>query len=382
MARDLSKAFNKPVYVTRPVLPDLKQYISKLEQVWESGWLTNQRLQHQMLEDRLTRTLKVPILSLFNNGTTALMVACKSLELTGEVITTPFTFAATPHALTWNNVNPLFCDIDPVTMNIDSQKIEAQITPQTTAILAVHVFGTPCDVTKIQEIADMNGLKVIYDAAHAFGVEVDGKGIGNFGDITMFSFHATKLFHSAEGGALTFKDPLLKPHVNLLKNFGIKGEEVVLPGINGKMNELQAAMGLVILDIYEEERKKREALVKKYREVLEKVEGITCLRELSGVKESYQYFCIRIDEKLFGRSRDSIYQELKKYNIYTRKYFYPLCSEYAIYRHLPSASPLNLPVAHRIVNEILTLPLYGELNGEDVGTICEILISLRRDRVL
>ncbi|UNC93588.1 DegT/DnrJ/EryC1/StrS family aminotransferase [Candidatus Contubernalis alkaliaceticus] len=382
MAGDLFKAFKEPVFVTRPVLPDLKQYTARLEQIWESKWLTNQWHQHEMLEDRLAGTLKVPLLSLFNNGTTALMLACKSLRITGEVITTPFTFPATPHVLTWNNVKPLFCDIHPVTMNIDAEKIESMITSQTTAILGVHVFGTPCEVKKIQEVADLYGLKVIYDAAHAFGVEIDGVGIGNFGDITMFSFHATKLFHTAEGGALTFKDPLLKNRLNLLKNFGIKGEEeVVMPGINGKMNELQAALGLTILDIYEEERRKRKVLVQKYRQGLKDVQGITCLQEFSGIEGSFQYFCVRINEEAFGKSRDYVYEELKKYNIYTRKYFYPLCSQYNYYGHLPSASLSNLPVARRVVKEILTLPLYGELSGGDVEAICEILIHLGRGKL-
>ncbi|MCK4827649.1 DegT/DnrJ/EryC1/StrS family aminotransferase, partial [bacterium] len=244
------KPFEEPIYVTRPLLPDIKELTGKLEEIWDAKWLTNSGPQHVLLEEMLSKTLRVPNTSLFNNGTIALMTACQSLRLSGEVITTPFTFPATPHVLSWNNIKPVFCDIDPGTMNIDAQKIESMITPETTAIMPVHVFGTPCDVVKIQEIADRYSLKVIYDAAHAFGVEFEGQGIGNFGDISMFSFHATKLFHTAEGGALTFKDTNMKARIDLLKNFGIKNEEeVVMPGINGKMNEIQAALGLVNLEL-------------------------------------------------------------------------------------------------------------------------------------
>jgi len=370
--------FPHPIYITRPLLPDLELFKKKLEEVWDSQWLTNVGDQHRLLEERLKNLLKVPNVSLFNNGTIALIVACQSLRLSGDVITTPFTFPATTHVLTWNNIRPVFCDIDPVTMNIDANKIESMITPQTTGILAVHVFGTPCDIEKIQEIADRYGLKVIYDAAHAFQTEIDGVGIGNFGDITMFSFHATKLFHTAEGGALTFKDPNLKRRIDLLKNFGIKNEEeVVMPGINGKMNELQAALGLVVLDYIEEERNKRKQLLKIYRECLKGIEGISILDDMPNVKNSYQYFVIRIDEKQFGRSRDFVHQEFKKYNVFTRKYFYPLCSDYTCYRQLPSATIANLPVANKIVKEVLAMPFYGGLSEDDVKKICDILISFK-----
>ncbi len=372
------KPFEEPIYVTRPLLPDLKEVTEKLKDVWESKWLTNGGPQHIALEKRLQETLRVPHLSLFNNGTIALITACQSLRLSGEVITTPFTFPATPHVLTWNGIKPVFCDIDPVTMNIDARKIESMITPQTTGILAVHVFGTPCDVIKMQEIADRYGLKVIYDAAHAFGVEINGTSIGAFGDISMFSFHATKLFHTAEGGALTFKDPHLKPRIELLKNFGIKNEEeVVMPGINGKMNEIQAALGIVLLDYVEEERKKRKMLIDAYRHALKDVEGVACLNGLPGVKNSCQYFVIRIDEKIFGRSRDHVYERFKEYNVFTRKYFYPLCSNYTCYRQLPSSAPGNLPVAHKVVGEVLSMPLYGGLSSADIERICTILKSFR-----
>lgn len=371
--------FDNPIYVTRPLLPDLAAVGEKLREVWNAQWLTNNGPQHRLLEKRLMETLKAPYLSMFNNGTIALIVACQSLRLSGEVITTPFTFPATPHVLAWNGIRPVFCDIDPVTMNIDAARIESMITPQTTGILAVHVFGTPCDVAGIQEVADRYGLRVIYDAAHAFGVEIDGQGIGAFGDISMFSFHATKLFHTAEGGALTFTDRNLKPRIDLLKNFGIKNEEeVMMPGINGKMNELQAAVGLVVLDCIEEERAKRKAILDVYRACLRDVEGVTLATDdPPGLRPSYQYFVVRIDEERFGCSRDEVYREFKKYNVMTRKYFYPLCSDYACYRHLPSAHPAGLPAAHRVAGEVLAMPFYGGLTADDVERICAILKGFR-----
>jgi dTDP-4-amino-4,6-dideoxygalactose transaminase len=371
-------AFSEPIYVSRPLLPDLDSLVEKLREIWSSQWLTNNGPQHKSLETQLVDVLKVPYLSLFNNGTIALITACQSLRLSGEVITTPFTFPATPHVLAWNNIRPIFCDIDPVTMNIDADKIESMITPQTTGILAVHVYGTPCDIGNIQAIADRYGIKIIYDAAHAFGVEVDEVGIGNFGDITMFSFHATKLYHTAEGGALTFRDQHLKARIDLLKNFGIKNEEeVVMPGINGKMNEIQAALGQIMLDYIEAEREKRRHIARVYQECLQEIPGITLPLDSPGVKSSQQYYVIRINQEEFGRSRDQIYDFLKDYNVYTRKYFYPLCSDYTCYRQLPSSSPTNLPVAHKIVKEVLCLPFYGALSEHDIRRICEILLYIR-----
>lgn len=376
------KPFPSPLYVTRPLLPDIDQIQVKLKEIWTSQWLTNNGPQHDLLEQELTETLKVPYLSLFNNGTIALIVACQSLGLSGEVITTPFTFPATPHVLTWNNIKPVFCDIDPMTMNIDADKIEALITPQTTGILAVHVFGTPCDTAKIQEVADRHGLRVIYDAAHAFGVEIVGQGIGTFGDISMFSFHATKLFHTAEGGALTFNNKELKSRIDLLKNFGIKNEEeVVMPGINGKMNEIQAALGLVVLGCIEEERQKRKVLSEKYKECLKDIEGVSCLdNEKPGIRNSYQYFVVRIDGKYFMHSRNYVYEELRKFNIFARKYFYPLCSNYDCYKHLPSTAAENLPVATKVSHEVLALPFFGGLTEEDVENICQILMHIQTRR--
>ncbi len=373
------KPFKKPIYVTRPLLPDLSELSNKLAEVWKSQWLTNTGPQHIALENKLCDLLKVPHLSLFNNGTIALITAVQSLRLSGEVVTTPFTFPATPHVLSWNNIRPVFCDIDPVTMNIDAKKIESMITPQTTGILAVHVFGTPCDVAVIGTVAGRYGLKVVYDAAHAFGVEIDGTGIGTFGDISMFSFHATKLFHTAEGGALAFNDPNLKRRIDLLKNFGIKNEEeVVMPGINGKMNEIQAALGLVLLDYIEGERDKRRKIIETYRTLLKDIDGVHLNHADPGVKSSCQYFVVRIDKKGFGRSRDEVYDKFKEYNVFTRKYFYPLCSNYTCYRQLPSSAPDNLPVAHAVVQEVLSMPLYGGLSLDDVERICAILKSFQK----
>ncbi|MDD5455806.1 MAG: DegT/DnrJ/EryC1/StrS family aminotransferase [Candidatus Margulisbacteria bacterium] len=370
--------FSAPIYITRPILPDLDKIKNRLAEVWQAKWLTNNGYQHQQLEEQLKQVLKVPYITLFNNGTIALIVACQCLRLSGEVITTPFTFPATPHVLTWNNIKPIFCDIDPQTMNIDARKIESMITPHTTGILGVHVFGTPCDVQAIQEVADRYGLKVVYDAAHAFGTEIHDQGIGNFGDITMFSFHATKLYHTAEGGALTMKNEHSKKLINLLKNFGIKNEEeVVMPGINGKMNEIQAVIGLEVLSCMQAEVEKRSRILQQYQDSLKDVPGIKFLNLGEAIKNSYQYFVIRINEEEFGKSRDFVYAEFKKFNVFTRKYFYPLCSEYTCYKQIPSSSPHNLPVAHQVVKEVLSMPFYGDLSADDVCRICDILKSFR-----
>lgn len=367
--------FAESIFVTRPVLPKIEEVTEKLKDIWSIKWLTNNGPQHYMLERELEKYLKVPYLSLFNNGTIALIVACQSLRLQGDVITTPFTFAATPHVLSWNNINPIFCDIDEETMNIDAEKIESMITPRTSAILAVHVFGTPCDVKKIQQVADAYGLKVIYDAAHAFGVEIGDEGIGTFGDISMFSFHATKLYHTVEGGALVNGDKNLKQRIDLLKNFGIKNEdEVVMSGINGKLDEVRAAIGRIMLNYVEEEREKRRKLHEVYNEELGDVAGIKLMPKCGeNVKLNYQYYVIRVDEKIFGKSRDYVYDELKKYNVHTRKYFHPLCSEFTCYRQLNSASVENLPVANVVGKQVLSLPMYGDLAADDVRKICRII---------
>jgi len=371
--------FDEPIYVTRPLLPDLKEVYHELEKIWASKWLSNNGPEHQIFEEEIRRRLKVPNVSLFNNGTIALLVAVNSLRLKGEVITTPFTFPATPHALFWNGITPVFCDIDEKSMTINPDKIEQMVTPRTTAILGVHIFGTPCNIKRIQEIANRHGLKVIYDAAHAFDTEVNGTGIGNFGDISVFSFHATKLFHTAEGGALTCKDTDLKRCIDLLKNFGIKNEdEVSMAGINGKMNEIQAALGLINLRYLEAEREKRKRIVGTYRQCLRDIEGIRLNELPKNVTDSYQYFVIRIERKKFSISRDEVYKRLREYNVYARKYFYPLCSDYPCYRNLPSADPANLPVAKKVVDEVLCLPLYGELAIASVEKICDIIRDFKK----
>lgn len=374
----MKNKFAKPIHITRPIFPDLKEFTKELNPVWKSQWLSNNGTKHELFEKKIMGVLKVPLVSLFNNGTIALLVAIKSLKLTGEVITTPFTFPATPHCLTWNNITPVFCDIDPKTMNIGADKIESLITKKTSGILAVHVFGTPCDVIKIQKIADKYKLKVIYDAAHAFGTKINGIGIGNFGDISVFSFHPTKLFHSGEGGALAFKEKLLKERVDLLRNFGIKNqEEVVDVGINGKMNELQAVLGLTVLKYIKEELKKRKVIYDTYTRCLKNIKGISALEHPKDIKSSYQYFILRIDEKIFGKSRDYIYERFKKYNVFTRKYFHPLCSEYPHYKNLSSSKKVNLPVAHRVAEEVLSMPFYGGLSVGDIEKICNIIKSFR-----
>lgn len=370
--------FDEPIYVTRPILPPLDVLQEKLAEVWRSQWLTNGGRQHDELEEAIRSHLQVPHLSLFNNGTIALLAALRGLGLTGDVITTPFTFPATPHSLTWSGITPVFADIDPVRMTVDPEQVEALITPRTTGILAVHVYGIPCDVDRLKAIADRHGLKIVYDAAHAFGVRIGDTSIGNFGDASMFSFHATKLFHTGEGGALVARREALKVAFDRFKNFGIVNqEEVDVVGINGKMNELQAALGLAVLDCVADEVRRRRAIVARYRERLARVPGLTLMPELPGVTNSYQYFVIRIDERLFGCSRDWVFDELRRSNVLTRKYFYPLCTDYECYRGLPSAAPGSVPTARRVATEVLCLPLYGALPLEAVDTICELMIGIQ-----
>ena len=367
-------AFDRPIYVTRPILPNLEDYKSHLEDIWDSGWLTNGGQKHSELERALSDYLKAPYLSLFNNGTIAMIVACQALRLSGEVITTPFTFPATPHVLSWNGIKPVFADIDPETLTIDPKAIEPLITSKTTGILGVHVYGMPCDVIGIQGIADTYGLKVIYDGAHAFGTLLNEKPIVEYGDATMLSFHATKLFHTVEGGALIVKDELMRSRVNFLKNFGIKNEtEVVMPGINGKMNELQAAMGLMNLSLLQEERLRRQTIANIYRTAFSGINGVTCFTLPDNVLSSEQYFVIRICEQVFPGMRDIVHFMLKEFNVNTRRYFYPLCSEANCYRSLPSAAPANLPVSHRVSREVLALPFYGELTENDAEKITELI---------
>lgn len=360
--------FDTPIYVTRPLLPDLAVFERHLADIWRSCTLTNGGPKHANLEQRVAAYLRTPHLSLFVNGTISLIVALQALRVTGECITSPFTFPATTHALTWMGVKPIFCDIDPVTLTLDPDKIEGLITPQTSAILGVHVFGVPCHVHAIQAIADRYGLKVIYDGAHAFGTELEDRGVSTFGDATSFSFHATKLFHTAEGGALAVCDAKVKARVDLLKNFGIQDEDtVVMPGINGKMGELSAALGLCVLDLVEEERRKRAEIARVYRERFEAVDGITLPPMLPGVRPSQQYFAIRAPH------RDNLQARLRGSNVFTRRYFCPLTSEAACYRQIPTAARENLPVAHRVADEILCLPFYGDLGTDNALRICDMI---------
>lgn len=362
-----------PLYVTKPILPNIGKYTVYLQKIWDSGILSNKWQFHQQLEKALLQYLTVPNLTLFNNGTIALITALQALRISGSCITTPYTFAATTHALTWNNIEPIFCDIDPLTFNIDASKIEELITPDTTAILPVHVFGNPCDLSTIQKVADNYGLKVIYDAAHAFNVLIDGVGIGNFGDISMFSFHPTKLFHTGEGGALTYCDLNLKTRMEFLNNFGIKDEEtIIMPGINGKMNELQAALGLLVLEEVEENILQRKKLTETYCERLGSFEGITFPIFKSNVTRNYQYMIIRVDSNS-SINRNDLHTKLKEYNIFTRKYFYPLCSDFKWFK---SSRHSNVPIAKKVSNETLCLPLYGSLTEDEVNQICDILIHL------
>jgi len=370
--------FDQRIYVTAPLLPPLDAVMRRLADVWQSGWLTNNGRQNELLEDALRRHLGVGQLSLFNNGTIALFAAVKALNLSGEVITTPFTFPATPHALLWNNVTPVFVDIDPVRLTIDPERVAAAVTPRTTGILGVHVYGVPCDVHGLQAVADRHGLKIVYDAAHAFGTTIDDVGIGAFGDVTMFSFHATKLFHTAEGGALACRDQRLGQEIRQLRNFGIVDPETVSGvGLNGKMSELQAALGLAVLDCIDDEIAARRRLLERYARLLAPVPGVTPAARVAGVDSNPQYCAVRIDPEVFGCSRDVVHDELMKHNVVSRKYFFPLCSDYPSYRGLPSADASRLPVARRVAREVLCLPLYGTLDVAVVDRICEIIAALQ-----
>ena len=367
------KPFEKPIYVTRPFLPPLPEFCKGLEEIWESKWLTNDGPVLQRFEKQLSEYLGTNNLCLFVNGTLALQIGLQGMGISGEVITTPFTFVATAHTLYWNKIRPVFCDIEPDYFTLDPEKVEAAITPWTTAILAVHVFGYPCNLDALADIARQHNLKLIYDAAHAFGVKIDGKSIAQYGDLSMFSFHATKLYHSLEGGMLVFPNPSLKTEVDYLKNFGFKNEvEVVMPGTNAKMNEMQALMGLTMLKYVPQLIEKRRAITELYRKQLQSVPGIHFLPLPSGeIDYNYAYFPIEVDEQKFGISRDQLYEELKEYNIFTRRYFYPLICDFACYRNVPVADPLE--TARGVAERILILPIYYDLELDDVNRICEIV---------
>lgn len=366
---------NKVINVTSPLLPPLEELSPYLEDIWMRKWITNNGYYHQELEKELCHYLKVPYLSLFTNGTLPIMCALQVLRITGEVITTPFSFVATTHSLWWNGIKPVFVDIDPDTGNLDPNKIEAAITPKTTAIMPVHVYGNPCDSEKIKKIADTYGLKVIYDAAHAFGVEMNGKSILNEGDLSTLSFHATKTYNTIEGGALICHDAETKRRIDYLKNFGFAGETtVVAPGINGKMDEVRAAYGLVALKHVDDAIAKRKIVAQYYKEELNHLSGISFLDDFKNVKHNYSYFPILVDEAKYGMSRDELYEKLKANNIYGRRYFYPLISDFSTYRGLPSASRDNLPEANKIADSVICLPIHHEISKDDLRRIINLII--------
>ncbi|MFW6272902.1 MAG: DegT/DnrJ/EryC1/StrS family aminotransferase [bacterium] len=365
---------DKPIYVTQPSLPDLKDYIPYLEKIWRNKLLTNNGPFHKELESELAKFLGVPYISLFANGTLALVTALQVLRITGEVITTPYSFVATTHSLWWNNIKPVFVDIENDFCNIDPEKIEIAISPKTSAIMPVHVYGNPCNIERIQEIADIYGLKVIYDAAHAFGINYKGQSICNYGDLSILSFHATKVFNTMEGGAIICHDLATKQRIDYLKNFGFAGEtKVIAPGINSKMNEMQAALGLLQLKKHEENIRKREIIYKKYLESLTKLNGITLLPQLKDTSLNYSYFPIFIDKRKYGISRDELYELLKRNGIFGRRYFYPLISEFPMYKALESANPGNLPNAINAANNVICLPIYPDLDLNIVKEICSII---------
>lgn len=398
---------NKLITVTSPLLPDLDEFHELLKQIWDSKWITNNGQFHKQLEAALREYLGVPQVSLFTNGTLPLLTALQALRITGEVITTPYSFVATTHSIWWNGCKPVFVDIDPRTGNLDPEKIEAAITPKTTAIMPVHCYGKPCDVRRIKEIADTYGLKVIYDAAHAFALEipkheadykrafdearnalepcnpvkreeqkVETESILNWGDMSTLSFHATKVYNTIEGGAMITHDLATKKRIDDLKNFGIHDEVTVVgPGINSKMDEMRSAYGLLNLKQVDAAIAARQKVAIKYREALRDVEGITFFDDMPGVKHNYSYFPIFIDEKAFGMSRDALYAKMKEANVLSRRYFYPLISEFSTYRGLESANPANLPNAHKMADSVLCLPMHHELSDNDIQRTLECIFN-------
>lgn len=377
------------ITVTSPLLPSLDDFTEELKKIWDSKWITNNGSYHKELEKALAEYLKVPYVSLFTNGTLPLMTALQALRITGEVITTPYSFVATTHSIWWNGCKPVFVDIDPATGDMDPNKIEAAITPRTTAIMPVHVYGKPCDTETIQDIADKYGLKVIYDAAHAFGVEVPADeygleaygdnglaGILNAGDMSTLSFHATKVYNTIEGGALITHDEKTKKRIDYLKNFGIANEVTVVgPGINSKMDEMRSAYGLLNLKQVDAAIEARHQVAIKYREVLRNVEGITFFDDIVGVKHNYSYFPIFVDAAKYGMTRDALYEKMKSKNVLGRRYFYPLISEFSTYRGLESAAPDNLPNAHKMADSVICLPMHHLLSEDDIQRVLECIVK-------
>lgn len=380
---------NKLITVTSPLLPNLDDFTAELKKIWDSKWITNNGSYHKQLEAALAEYLKVPYVSLFTNGTLPLMTALQALRITGEVITTPYSFVATTHSIWWNGCKPVFVDIDPATGDMDPNKIEAAITPRTTAIMPVHVYGKPCDTKAIQDIADKYGLKVIYDAAHAFGVEVpaeeygleayDGKGLAgilNAGDMSTLSFHATKVYNTIEGGALITHDEKTKKRIDYLKNFGIADEVTVVgPGINSKMDEMRSAYGLLNLKQVDAAIEARRQVAIKYREALRNVEGISFFDDMPGVKHNYSYFPIFVDAEKYGMTRDELYFKMKERNVWGRRYFYPLISDFSTYRGLESAAPENLPNAHKMADSVICLPMHHLLSDDDVQRVLDCVLK-------
>jgi dTDP-4-amino-4,6-dideoxygalactose transaminase len=365
---------NKQITVTSPLLPNLDEFHALLKEIWDSKWITNNGSFHQRLEKELAEYLKVPYISLFTNGTLPLITALQAMRITGEVITTPYSFVATTHSLWWNGIKPVFVDIDPTTCNLDPVKIEAAITPKTTAIMPVHCYGKPCDTKGIQEVADKYGLKVIYDAAHAFGVEVNGESILKVGDMSTLSFHATKVYNTIEGGALVMHDESTKKRIDYLKNFGFANETtVVAPGINSKVDEMRAAYGILNLRQVDAAIAARQKVAQRYREALRNVPGVTFFDDMPGVRHNYSYFPIFIDAEKYGMTRDELYFKMKNANVLGRRYFYPLISEFSTYKELPSASSDNLPIATKIANSVICLPMHHELIDEDIDLILNIV---------
>lgn len=398
---------NKLITVTSPLLPDLEEFNELLKKIWDSKWITNNGSFHKQLEAELKQFLHIPTISLFTNGTLPLLTALQALRITGEVITTPYSFVATTHSIWWNGCKPVFVDIDPRTGNLDPEKIEAAITPKTTAIMPVHCYGKPCDVRRIKEIADTYGLKVIYDAAHAFGLEipkneadykrafdetrnalepcapvkreeqkVETESILNWGDMSTLSFHATKVYNTIEGGAMVMPNEETKKRIDFLKNFGFANETTVVgPGINSKMDEMRSAYGLLNLRQVDDAIAARQQVAIKYREALRDVEGITFFDDMPGVKHNYSYFPIFIDEKVFGMSRDALYAKMKEANVLGRRYFYPLISEFSTYRGLESANPANLPNAHKMADSVLCLPMHHALSDDDIERTLDCILK-------
>jgi dTDP-4-amino-4,6-dideoxygalactose transaminase len=370
------KKQNLPIYVTQPFMPPLEEFIKYLRQIWDSKWLTNNGPYHQQLEKDLAEFLGVPYMCLFANATLALITALQCLRITGEVITTPYSFVATTHSIWWNGIKPVFADVDPVFGNLDPNKVEAAITSKTSAILPVHVYGHPCKLEEFQRLADVYGLKLIYDAAHAFGVSINGKSVLNYGDLSILSFHATKVFNTFEGGAIICKDKKIKERIDYLKNFGFADELTVIgPGINAKMNEVQAVMGLLQLKHYMANYEQRKIIYIEYKNQLKGIQGIRYLEPNVNISYNYSYYPIFINEKEYGMSRDNLYKKLKDNNIFSRRYFYPLISNFPTYNGLESANKNSLSIANKLADQVICLPIYSKLGIDNLDKICKLIIK-------